>query len=75
MSLNWANINVVSRIALDEVLERHPQLFIEEHVLLQWTTAKIYVDTDAKPRFYKPQTVQCFLKDKIDREIERLQDQ
>lgn len=57
ISLNWANINVVSRIALDEVLERHPQLFIEEHALLQWTTAKIYVDTDAKPRFYKPQTV------------------
>lgn len=59
-------------VTLQEVLTRHEAVFKEG--LGTWTgpPAKIHVDKDAVPRYYKPRPVPYALKEKVEVELERL---
>ena len=55
------------------VSESFPQLFAEEVGTLQGYQAKITLSSDAKPRFHKPRQVPYALKQKLEKELNRLQ--
>ena len=42
--------------------------------LLKGTKAKMFADVDATPRFFKPRSVSYYLKEKVEQELARLQD-
>ena len=73
--LNWSNINhVTTNLSLDRILSKYPVVFKNELGLLKGTKAKMFVDVDATPRFFKPRSVSYYLKEKVEQELARLQD-
>ena len=75
VKLNWSSINAVFfQSKLDTLLEKHASLFRSELGCLNNFTAKLFVDPQAKPRFFKPRPVPYLLKEKVQKEIQRLQE-
>ena len=52
---------------------KYSKLFSDQLGTLQGTTAKIVVPENAQPRFFKARQVPYILKDKVERELDRLQ--
>ena len=77
---NWmevirSNINhVTTNLSLDRILSKYPVVFKNELGLLKGIKAKMFVDVDATPRFFKPRSVSYYLKEKVEQELARLQD-
>ena len=74
--LDWHSLHVVKEIkspTLERILDRHSRVFRAELGVLKDTTAKIYVDSSARPRFLKARPISYFLREKVDRELQRLQ--
>ena len=72
--LDWKAINVViNHNHLQGILDKHPELFRNELGQLKGTSAKIFVDPEARPRFFKPRPISYFLRQKVDKELQRLQ--
>lgn len=61
-------------LQLEEILERHAELFKEGLGQLKGGTAKINVDREAKPRFCKPRPVPYAVKPLVEVELQRLLD-
>ena len=57
---------------LADLLDRHKALFRDELGTLKGTTAKLHVDPQSQPRFYKPRPVPYTMRERVEREIERL---
>ena len=73
--LNWSNINhVTTNLSLNRILSKYPVVFKNELGLLKGTKAKMFVDVDATPRFFKRRLVSYFHKEKVEQELARLQD-
>ena len=60
---------------LEEILNRYDNVFKEELGLLKGTTVTIHIEKDAHPQFYKPRQVPFSMKDKVLKELTRLEDQ
>ena len=77
--LDWARLHQIrsdqDQHCLQQVLERHPDVFKEELGQLRGTTAKIYTIPEAQPKFYRPRPVPYTLRKKVEQELERLQQQ
>ena len=76
LRLDWASlcrIQAAPSKKLPKLLEQHAELFTDELGVVKGTTAKIHVDSEAQPRFCRPRTVPYALREKVDREIERLE--
>ena len=74
--LNWNNIYHVNfKSSIEQLSDKYPKIFKEEIGLLQHMKAKIHVATDARPKFYKPQSVLYYLREKVEKELQRLQNQ
>ena len=76
LRLEWASICRIQATpseTLSKLLEQHAELFKDELGMVKGTTAKIHVDSEAQPRFCRPRTVPYALREKVDREIERLE--
>nr|XP_061834657.1 uncharacterized protein K02A2.6-like [Nerophis lumbriciformis] len=58
---------------LDELLTRHEDVFKKELGTLVGASAKIYVERDAKPRYFKARPLPYALKDKVEAELVRLE--
>ena len=58
---------------LQEVLDKHSTVFKDELGLITGTTANIYIEEQAEPRFCRPRTVPYALKEKVNTEIDRLE--
>ena len=58
--------------SLQTVLDHHPTVFEQSLGLVHGTTAKIYVDPEAQPKFFKASPVPYALRDKVDKEIDHL---
>ena len=58
---------------LEEILQKHAQLFEEGLETLQGTKAKIHVDPTATPIFHKARPVPYTLREKIEQDLERLE--
>jgi len=75
LKLNWSQLNGVKRdhdASIQQLLDRHSALFKDELGKLEGETAKIYIDSDAKPRFYRARQVLYTVKIKVEAEIDRL---
>ena len=73
--LNWAAIHMVgsSSSALHNIIQKHQPLFREELGSLQGATASIHVPPHSQPKFYKARPLPYALKEKVKKELERLQ--
>ena len=61
-------------LQLEEILNRHTEVFNEGLGQLKNFKAKINVDMEAQPRFCKPRPVPYAVKPLVERELQRLQD-
>ena len=74
--LNWNRIcKVNTSPSLEKVLRKHPDVFREELGLLRGATPKINIQSGPTPKFFKARTVSYFLREKVDKELQRLQEQ
>ena len=79
IKLDWQSLNNLQTKpapptnTLQDVLQRHKDVFKKELGTVTGVTAKIYVDPSAQPRFCKPRTVPYALRAKVDQELERLE--
>ena len=79
LTLNWRELNFVHRSpsspaqTLANVLDQHADVFAEGLGTARGITAKIHVDPQAPPRFCKASPIPYALRDKVTRELERLE--
>ena len=76
--LHWNTIfHVASEInppsAVQNVLSKYPDVFMEGLGTLKGVKAKIYVDQDAEPKYIKARSVPYALKTNVELELERLE--
>ena len=59
IKLDWSAIRTLRRqdATLDEVLDAHKDLFAPELGTIKGTTAKLHIDSTAKPRFCRPRGI------------------
>ena len=72
--LNWSEIHHLHTPSLHALLSRFPSVFGPGLGTLKGYQAKIHVDPKAIPRFNPARTVPNALRDKVDKELQRLQD-
>ncbi len=74
--LNWQAIhNVHSTEAWQKVVDKYPQVFEEGLGTLQGYKAKIHVDPNAQPKFCRARSVPYALREKVEKELARLQEE
>ena len=73
--IDWHEIKHLRSSKLDAVLEKYKEVFEESLGTFHKVEAKIKVVSDAQPRYFKPRPVPYALRDKIEKELERLQSQ
>ena len=73
--LNWREIHYVCSSNLQSVLNRYPSVFQKGLGTLKGFKARIYVDPDAQPRFHRARSVPYAFREKVDKELQRLQDE
>ena len=70
--LDWQQINYASSSGLQELLNKHADVFQDGLGTFEGRKARIEVEPDAKPRYCKARTVPFALRQKVEAEIERL---
>lgn len=74
IKLDWGSIKTIqSNSALAGVIKKHTPLFRSKLGKLQGMEAKVYIPADAKPRFFKPRPISYALRQKVEDELDRLQ--
>ena len=75
--LNWAELyhTQQSALTLQDLLERHQTVFSSELGMVRGVTAKLHVDPQAKPKFYRPRSVPYAMREKVEAELDRLRQQ
>ena len=72
IQLDWRAINQVTSHVHNKVLDKYPEVFKDELGTLQGTRAKIHVDPQATPRFFKPRSVPYILRERVEKELDHL---
>ena len=70
---NWQEIHHVRSESLQSVLDKYSTVFQEGLGTLEGFEAKIHVDPDARPRYFRHRSVPYAMRDKVEAELERLQ--
>ena len=73
--LDWKSINAVGSRTLDSLLDHHQELFKPGLGTLKGYKAKITVEKEAQPHFCKACTVPYALRNKVDEELTRLEEE
>ena len=60
---------------LEDVLQKHAIVFSEKMGVAKNIVAKIHVDPEATPKFYRPRSVPYAIKGKIEQELQRLENE
>ena len=71
--LNRGIFHTSSQSTLQEILGMHKELFKDELGLLKGTLVKIHVNETATPLFFKPRAVPYAVREKVEKELERLE--
>lgn len=81
LEVNLKHINAIeSDNSIQKVLQKvlhkfmFTTVFNDDLGCLQGTTVKLQVHDDAQPKFYKPRPVPLLLKEKVEQELEALQE-
>ena len=72
IKLNWGKINQVMSQVYQKVIDKYSEVFKNELGTLKGTKAKIHVDPQASPKFFKPRSVPFVLREKVESELDRL---
>ena len=75
VQLDWTQIDQVYNASLHSVLSRYPGVFQQGLGTLKGFKAKIYVEPDTLPRFNPACSVPYALRDKVEKELQRLQEE
>ena len=76
LRLNWQEIfSVRVKQSLESLLKQHEGVFKDELGTLKGMKAKLHVDPQAKPLFYKARTVPFALREQVELELDRLERQ
>ena len=75
LQLNWHKISVRTNQSLEHILKQHGSVFKDELGTLKGVKAKLYVDPQAQPRFFKVRSVPYAMRQKVEQELERLEKQ
>ena len=70
--LNWSKIHYTTSPGLHELLTKYQEVFQEGLGSLKGYEAKINVDPNATPRFYKARSVPYAMREKVEAELARL---
>ena len=54
------------------MIDKHPEIFKSELGTLKGTIAKIHMDPQTIPRFFKPHTIPYVLQEEVEKELDRL---
>ena len=65
--------SVQAQESLQDVLERHNTVFKAELGRIKGVEAKLHINPEAQPRFYKPTSVPYALRQKVEHELDRLE--
>ena len=72
--LNWPSIHAIhDKLVVHELIAKHSQLFRQDLGTLKGMEAKIYVLSNAQPRFFKSRPLPYALKDRVEKKLEQLQ--
>ena len=72
VQLDWQSIGCVQSSSVQDVLAAHAEVFNEELGTLRDYKASIHVDSSVLPKFCKARSVPYAMRDKVDRELDRL---
>ena len=75
IKLDWRQIHQVHSPNLQSLISRYPSVFKKGLGTLKGFEAKIYVDSDAVPRFHPARSVPFALRDRVEQELKRLQEE
>ena len=78
LKLNWAALavqNTTRHLSLEEVLEKHKAVFRDELGKAKNITATLHLEEGATPKFCNARPVPYLLREKVERELERLQEE
>ena len=74
--LDWHKLhNIQQPQTLEMVLNRHQEVFSDELGKIKHVTAKIHVDSNERPRFFRPRQVPYALRTRVEKELTRLEEQ
>ena len=77
LRLDWREIYAVTStlgsLTLQGLLDQHVNVFRDELGTIRGVTAKLHVDPQARPRFYRPRPVPYAMRQKVELELERLE--
>ena len=74
LRLDWKKIlSVHTHRSLDSILEAHEAVFKPELGTLRGMEAKLHVEAEAQPLFFRARTVPFALRQKVEQELERLE--
>ena len=67
IKLNWEELHHIDqpKLSLEAVLNKHSKVFSEELGMVKGVTAKLHIDLQARPKFYKPRSVSYTMKEKV----------
>ena len=75
--LNWKKLHLnhlpQGVVSLDSIFQKHSKLFAKELGLVKKTKAKIHIDPQNKPQFYKARPIPYALRNKVNEELQRLE--
>ncbi|CAB4020384.1 Hypothetical predicted protein [Paramuricea clavata] len=79
IKINWENLFQLKEdkntsVKVNKLLEKYEKVFHEELETFSGPKAKIYVAEDASPKYYKARPVPYALREKVEKELERLQE-
>ena len=72
ITLDWKDIHKVHSCTLEELISKHEMLFEDGLGMLRNFHAKIYVDPDVRPKFFKPRPIPYVFREKVEDELNRL---
>ena len=75
--LDWKQINIVrqqTELSLQKVLDSYPEVFKDDLGSIQGMKVQLHPKQDAKPHYHKPRPVPYSLRQKVEIELQRLQD-
>ena len=75
LQLDWKTVFWTQRATLTQVLNAHKEVFDKSLGKIEGFKARLYVDPQMKPIFFKPRQVPQAMKEKIDTELRSLEEQ
>ena len=75
LCLDWQAVHKLFKSALDQVLQKHQEVFNPGLGTLQGYEAKIHMDANAQPRFHKARLVPYSIKVLVKKELDQLEEE